>query len=155
MKKVIYALLAIALWSGCRKEGDCRDGFTGDDCEIELTPQKVNIVSLASVVTSTDWDIFNGTLPDIFFVVESSTGAVILTSVTCDNSNDCSWSGLLPFDPNQTCVVKVFDEDGLGFRELMGEFSIDLYTNGDGFPSIETWSTLNGVTLRVGFTYTH
>jgi len=155
MKKLFYAFIVIALGVGCGKdEKDCPAGFSGEDCNIEVAPKRVDLVSLAATVTSTGWDVLPASPPDVFFVVESSGGTVLLTTSACLDSNTCSWSGTLAFGVNETCVIRVFDDDGLGFREQIGAFSLDVYENGGGFPTFRT-GTLSGLTITVGLSYDH
>ncbi|NUO01748.1 MAG: hypothetical protein HUU01_14170 [Saprospiraceae bacterium] len=155
MKRLCFAFIVIALGVGCGKDGkDCPAGFSGEDCNIELTPSRVDLVSLSANVTSTGWDILPSSPPDVFFVVEGSGGAALLTTSVCLDSNTCSWTGTLSFGASETCVIRVFDDDGLGFREQIGSFSLDVYENGGGFPTSLT-GTLSGVTVTVGLSYDH
>jgi len=156
MKKLFYAFIVVAFGVGCGKDGkDCPAGFSGEDCNNEIRPERVDLVSISATVTSTGWDeLLIVSPPDIFFVVESSGGSVLLTSSVCLDSNTCSWNGTLSFNPSEVCVVRIYDDDGLGIRELIGSFSLILYQNGDGFPTMLT-STLSGVTATVGLSYEH
>ena len=155
MKKVIYAFLIVSLGIGCGKDDkDCPDGFAGEDCNQELTPDRVDLKSISVTVTSTGWDVFpTASPPDIYFVVESSGGMELLRTTICTNSTTCTWTGTLSFGPNETCVVRIFDEDDLA-DELIGSYTLDLYVNGEGFPTSHT-STLSGVTATVGLAYGH
>jgi hypothetical protein len=156
MKKVIYAFLILSLGIGCVKDDkDCPDGFAGEDCNQELTPERVDLKSISVTVTSTGWDVFpTASPPDIFFIVESAGGTELLETTICTNSNTCTWTGTLSFGPSETCVVKIYDSDDLGIKELIGSYTLDLYSNGAGFPTSHT-ATLSGVTASVGLSYVH
>lgn len=155
MKKVIYAFLIVSLGIGCGKDGkDCPDGFGGEDCNLELTPERVDLKSISVTVTSTGWDVFpTASPPDIYFVVENASGTELQKTSICTNSNTCTWTGTLSFGPSETCVVRIFDEDDLA-DELIGSYTLDLYVNGAGFPTSHT-ATLSGVTATVGLDYGH
>lgn len=154
MKRMIFILACSTLLFACKKNNKCDDGFTGDNCDIQMTPSTItmNEVDLTSYpTTKTDgsgWDISDG--PDIFFVLYRND-AVIFTSNTVNDlagtTSPVVYTTGMPFnisDVNANFTIKWYDADGILGDELMGSFNIDMYSDMNGFPQTLSFDNPDG-----------
>lgn len=155
------AFFALLLLAACGKEPSCPEGYTGDNCDQEIKPKGVTLLSLhltrtsAQTPDSTDWDenvLPQFKYPDVFLVVRSDSEVLWTSSYYFDDvqpGDDKVFNIPLPgidLDPDQTYYVDAFDRDGAGTaqeNDFMGGVSGKFYQPGAGFPTTLTLDCSN------------
>lgn len=157
----VAALAALVLLAACSKENSCPEGYTGDNCDQEIKPKGITLLSLHLIRTSAqtpdsmDWDenvLPQFKYPDVFLVVRSDTGIVWVSSYRFDDvtpNDDKVFNIPLPgldLDPDQVYYVDAFDYDGAGTaqeNDFMGGVSGKFYQPGAGFPTTQALDCSN------------
>lgn len=142
------ALLAIG---SCKKDAiQCPEGYGGDDCATELTPQKVRITGItltkfpATNPLGMAWDEgfpqpYDN--PDIILAIGLDTTIIWSSQQVYQDaipgmeiySSAASATGPIDLDPNKTYAMLAFERDTE--YEFMGGVSGKFYTSGAGFPT--------------------
>ena len=140
---------------------DCPQGFTGDNCSIQITPSKILITKI--VVTKfpnlksngSNWDAFALTgweRPDIFPSISNSQGNYLFAGNPINDSFSYGNDNFIftPTAPieitnfNNQFTIILWDDDGVNFTpEFMGGYDFYIYQN-NGFPQILDVSTTTG-----------
>jgi hypothetical protein len=170
MKHTFYFLgLVILLMAGCKKDGTekrCDKGFTGKNCDQEITPAKMQVTFIKSTALppfdgSSNWDPLGG-MPDVYFrIVEESTNTVVYVSGSGTNNNpldelqvDLSNSNVLINSPTSKYIIEAWDYDDLDADDYMGGIIFTPYTKGEHFPATVKLSCTGCKTAwKIDFTY--
>lgn len=127
---------------------------------VAIYPNNTRIlVNLTKYNTATTWDI--GGYPDLIFKIYNAEGSLLYTSNELANvAPTTSRSFNQATIPNVTSklTLKLYDEDLLNSRELMGTFEIDLPSIIESLPSetiptstIQLTNNSNNLTVGLGF----
>jgi len=164
MKHLVFLLLLCLSVFSCKKEdngpGNCPNGFTGQNCDEQVTPTNILIKSIT--VTNfppTDngagWDLTSG--PDVYITI-SQNGNVLY-----DNSSNFVQNASAGVTLNSQFVlpdvtglysISVFDHDDFD-DDYMGGIIAQVYTSTNGFPSIVQLSCATcKVSLSLSVVYT-
>lgn len=127
---------------------DCPQGYTGDNCSLEITPTKIKINKIRiKKFTDSGWDTFNG--PDIYIKLYKSNILIFTSSTYAPNAvGDGSLYYDEVFNPtfesNSTSIIfkmELLDYDGNDTPANTDDLMTTLYfspfvgTEGLGFPS--------------------
>ncbi|MEI2693696.1 MAG: hypothetical protein V9E90_01370 [Saprospiraceae bacterium] len=146
--KNLSIFLCLAILVSCSKDKNCSPGFTGSDCDQELTPQyiKLNSVSLLSFPPTDNgagWDLLDG--PDVYFVLLYNSTVIYSTK---DTRYTNAISGPLLWDiqtnvnfdhPADAYVLAAYDYDDTSADDFMGAINFVPYIANKGFPTSITW----------------
>lgn len=120
MKKLSLLFAVLFFTFSCSKDKNCSPGFTGSDCDQELTPQYIKLRNVfLNKFPQTDngagWDLLDG--PDVYFVL-SYNGNVLYSSKDQRYPNTLNgplgWSidTNVNFDhPSDKYILSAFDYD--------------------------------------------
>ena len=122
----------------------CQVGYSGANCETEMTPQYFEItnVSIVSYPTSIDgraYDALNAPDP-VFFVFENGGTKPLFTGATKLNvptTEAVTWAGVFNLKPNIKYSFEMWDDDS-GSYELMGSVATQDFwaeVKGQKFPN--------------------
>jgi hypothetical protein len=145
-----YTLFSVLLFSSCEKDGTekrCDKGFTGQNCDQEITPTRIQVMAIESIMLppfdtdGSNWDPLGGK-PDVYFrILEQASGNIVYTSGTLANANpttgildDLSGSGVLINSPMIKYIIEAWDDDDLDADDLMGGIIFTPYIKGQKFP---------------------
>lgn len=150
--KILYATALITLLiSGCKKDGTekrCDKGYTGKNCDQEITPAKIQVTKIEAIILppfapdGTNWDILGGK-PDVYFIIrddntknvvfKSTVGNDINTSLGCmlDAANDNVFINY----PSNQYSIEAWDYDDTSDDDKMGGIIFIPYINGQKFPT--------------------
>lgn len=163
MTKYVFTFLLFYLFIvSCNKEGPCDnvvchigncnngvcvcpDGFTGDDCGVQITPSKIlvsaiRVLQFPETMDNGDpWDDASG--PDLIISlavnnIEFWTSSVSFTDV--ELGEVYSFGSIPPLQITEvetTYELGLFDLDGTD-SELIGSYSFQFYTSNNGFPTL-------------------
>lgn len=153
MKKHLFLLLmAGLLFTSCGKdndnEPDCDEGFTGSNCEEQITPDAIKIsgVDLASMPATnngSEWDVWS-TGPDIYIQVLIDDEVAFTSNYYEDvNVYDSFYFEVKPtltVSPESTVTIRLFDFDSANSDDFMGAIYSDIYHNKNNFPGSITFN---------------
>lgn len=136
---------------------DCPQGFTGDNCSLEVTPSKIKITKIRiKKFNDSAWDTFNG--PDIYIKLYKSNSLIFTSSTYAPNAiGDGSVYYDEDFNPNfesnSTSIIfkmELLDYDGNDTPANSDDLMTTLYfspfvsTEGLRFPSSFNIQDSNG-----------
>lgn len=140
--------------AGCKKEKECPTGYEGENCDVEIKPKSILVLSVkltkfpAQTPDGMNWDenvnpeFVN---PDIFLGILADS-SVVWTSATYQDvapGSTRSYTVPLPgleLDPDQTYTVVALDLDGAGTaleNDYIGGVIGKFYQPGAGFPGVQ------------------
>lgn len=161
MKNITCIILLALLAFSCKKEKNCPEGYTGDDCTEEIQPKYFVIKSMSVTawpltdINGVAWDF--GSNVDLYAkIIRLSSGAVLYTSPVYENAQTGftqGWPTNIEFAFDDIIYVEIWDDDG-GFSEdeYVGFVFAPSWTPGAGFPSIQTVSQ-DGLTILYDVDY--
>jgi hypothetical protein len=148
MKNTSWVLMCLAVViMGCN-EKMCMPGYSGDNCDQEITPTKMFIKKIAinhfpPYDNGSLWDAFDGA--DIFPVVLSADSSITywtasnyISNASPDVSNEFGLTSYMTISqPTSAYKLALFDYDsGLaGANDFMGSVTFMPYIKGNGFPT--------------------
>ncbi len=133
---------------------DCPTGFTGSNCETQITPTQVKITKIR-VTKFPDtkpnggwWDILPNSDADIYLTLENSSLTTIWTSPTY--YSDATGIGTFYYDfvpttpiifPNLSSgyIMNIYDRDTIG-NEFIDFVAFNPYSSSGGFPTTKTFT---------------
>lgn len=157
MKKSISFIIGTALlWNSCAKDGTekrCDKGFTGRNCDQEITPSKMQVTRIevttlpAFDTDGSNWDPLGGK-PDVYMrIIDKSSNTVVYESATLYNYNynggiysNLSNSNVLLNHPTTRYNVEAWDHDDADPDDYMGSIEFTPYIKGEKFPPQVTMS---------------
>jgi hypothetical protein len=152
LNKIILMGLILSVLTNCQKDGTekrCDKGYTGSNCDQEITPTKIQITKIVAKTLppfDTDgstWDPAGGK-PDVYFQINDLTSSnVVFVSNYSSNINptselslDLSGSNLLLNSPLNKYSIVAWDHDDLDSDDFMGGIQFIPYHKGEKFPKI-------------------
>lgn len=147
----------------------CPTGYTGSDCGTQVTPSKIRLDSIwmkkFPALDGTDnWDsnIIDNPKPDIYIKINDSTNTNLLSNINDRISNANSQPYKLPINPldftNYGMKYKIimYDYDGVGSDENMGESTFFVYNSTNKFPKkIVVSNTAGTIEYELYLSYTY
>jgi len=145
MKKIMIVFVGSLFLLACNKR-DCKDGFLGDNCDMQQTPASITINSAdlndwpETKDDGSGWDDTSG--PDVYFRLLQNGTEIYASDIKTDITvgSVISFTDGMPFNVlnvDDQFTIEFYDDDsalGIGFQDLMGSFSINLYSSDNGFP---------------------
>lgn len=142
MKKLI-AFLFLSILMSCSKDKSCTAGFTGDDCETQITPtyikiKEVKLTKFPPTDNGAGWDLLDG--PDMYFeILYNGSPFVSTKNKPFDNINGTVVKWILignysidkPFDQY---AIAAFDHDDTSADDYIGGITFTPYSNSNKFP---------------------
>lgn len=152
MKKLFFlSLIALTSFS-CSKDKDCDPGFTGPDCDQEIIPKSMELLSITVLLfpiqdrNGLPWDVLDD--PDLYINI-SYQGNLLYTSYSNPISKaqgPITWSffsnPLIIDRPNEFYTISLYDRDDIGNNELIETVNFRPYRAGLNFP-IEVFDNCN------------
>ncbi len=161
MKTLLFTLLACSFILGCKKEQqDCPAGYTGDNCEQEKKPSKVNLqnvflVRYPATNGGIGWDTFS-TWADPYFIIRNiDTQTDIFVSPYAEEIAPNAgklWYATNEINPDHTYIILFYDFDSGGNDALMGSVIWHPYEEGKDFPNSIT-EVSDGLEVQIIQTY--
>lgn len=142
MKKILlFFALTIA---ACSKDKDCALGYTGSDCDIQITPKSIQIdfIELTKYPPNDNgasWDVADG--PDIYIEIRHLSSVIYSTvknpvfNITSPNYFWAPSTPILLNYPLDDYYFRLYDYDDFSGDDYMGEIGGQLYDSNNKFPS--------------------
>jgi hypothetical protein len=132
---------------------NCPQGYTGTNCETQVTPTLVKITNIrVTKFPDTDngnyWDSFPNSDADIYVKILNSSSETIYNSSTIQNatSNGVNYYDFVPTspivisNPLSIFVMRIYDFDTVGSEEFMDFCVFYPYSSSGGFPTTKTFT---------------
>jgi len=156
LQTLLFCTIVLLAHVGCKKEESCPTGYEGENCDVEIKPKSVSILSVkltkfpAQTPDGMNWDenvnpeFVN---PDIFLAIVRDSDSTVLWTSTAFNDvapgTTRSYSIASPgleVDPDEDYVVVAIDFDGAGTapeNDYIGGIIGKFYQPGAGFPGAQ------------------
>ncbi len=166
MKNLALILICSTMLFACNKAVDCRLGFGGDNCDVQITPQSLTINSAdisafpATDLAGLEWDLAGN--PDIFFRIYRGETQIYQSEIKTDAlpGTPLVFTSGTPFNIENVTdafTMTFFDDDGALGSQEMGSFGISLYSSTNNFPDFITYTNPGGTafvfSLHVAYNY--
>ena len=141
---------------------DCPIGYTGSECEEQITPQSIQISTIEVLkFPPTDngggWDISSG--PEIYPEISKGTSLIWSSSNYYEDANpninyefDVTTSISLS-EPKDEYTISLYDYDGTSSDDFMGGIRFTPYSDSNKFPSTITLGQGQNVTFKIHLSY--
>lgn len=157
MKKLLFLISISIILFSCNKEIECDLGYTGDDCEIQITPSllKITKIKILSFPTGS-YDI--GSNPDLYIKIFYGESEIFVQSDYFLNANSGSTytinfsSPINIIEPDGLYSIVLYDYDDIDSDDCIGGLEFYPYTGHGGFPDSKTISYA-GYTFEVYYSY--
>ncbi|MES2545645.1 MAG: hypothetical protein V4548_12220 [Bacteroidota bacterium] len=151
---------------------DCAIGFTGTNCQTQITPARIKITKIRVTnfpnftPSGNYWDVFSSSLyqnPDIFPYLSSDSGTTgIFAGITKEDVYSLG-NDTFDFYPATPIVITqmntqygldLYDEDTSSNYEFMGGWLFYIYNSSEGFPAVKNIGSGNdNVQFQLFLTY--
>ena len=150
------------LFTSCQKEKFCSDGYTGPDCNQEITPLRISIDAIRIVRFPTrqkngqHWDSLTK-YPDLYITLfeERSERRLLITDYAFEDviSSTVTFNEPVTFDyPAENYIIRLLDEDPIG-SQVVSAMQFKPHKVGAGFPSIINYRTNDMEVEFIGVKY--
>jgi hypothetical protein len=163
MKKKIASLLLVSmtLFTSCKKEEVCTEGYSGTDCETQITPNVIKIKSVKIVTfpqydDGADWDLLTNTQPDVYFRLMKGSNILFEQADYYENAivtnNHTYESNITINDITTEYALLLYDYDN-GSDDFMGGVNFYLYDSKNDFPETLLIDAGGEVSFELSLTY--
>jgi hypothetical protein len=133
---------------------DCPTGFTGSNCDTQVTPTQVKITKIRvtkfpDTNNGNYWDTFPNSDADIYLTLENSSSVTIFDSPTYFQNATSNGVNYYDFVPTTPIIITnvlspyfmyIYDFDAVGADELMDFYVFNPYSSSGGFPTTKTFT---------------
>lgn len=133
---------------------DCPTGFTGSNCETQITPTQVKITKIRvtkfpDTNNGNYWDTFPNSDADIYVTIQNSSSVTIYNSPTYFQNATSNGVNYYDFVPTTPIIITnvlspyfmyIYDFDAVVANELMDFYVFNPYGSSGGFPTTKTFT---------------
>ena len=133
---------------------DCPTGFTGSNCDTQITPTQVKITKIRvtkfpDTNNGNYWDTFPNSDADIYVTIQNSSSVTIYNSPTYFENATSNGVNFYDFVPTSPIIITsvlspyfmyIYDFDAVGSDELMDFYVFNPYSSSGGFPTTKTFT---------------
>jgi len=163
MKKKIASLLlvSITLFTSCKKDEVCNDGYSGSDCETQIMPTVIKITSVKLTKfpqydDGADWDVLTNTQPDVFFRLMKGSNVLFEQPDYYEDAviteNYTKETDITINEVTSEYAMLLYDYDNTT-DDFMGGVNFYLYDSKNDFPSTINIDTGGEVSFELSLSY--
>ncbi len=156
MKKIILFAFILILFSSCN-EKICDLGYSGEDCDIQITPSIIKITRIDVInFPSGNYDI--GSNPDIYITFSDYNGELYTSPNYFENAisgQTYTYTLTTPInitEPLEWYAIRVYDYDSADQDDFICGIDYSPYNSHNQFPQSELLS-IDDISFRVYYEY--